>query len=194
MNLQEINPVWLAAGGIGVSMLVLVVVLGWLRRARRPGQRAAPELTIKISELDGSGPPADGPQLEFYGTAVRLAVVVVAPGGRSGELPPPGVLPGLLERLVPGMTDVVASHQPTISRWPAQLSSQGFSQAFFNQAALPGSRGKGTPWCSIAGKLTVGDRSFLLGLVFCAAAANSLSQMVIQHEGQWLDVLRIRNE
>ena len=92
---------------------------------------------------------------------MRLAVVVVAPGGRDGELPPPEVLPGLMERLIPDMTNVIATHQPMICRWPAQLSSQGFAQSFFNQVALPGSRGKGTPWCSITGKLQVGERSFL---------------------------------
>jgi hypothetical protein len=97
-----------------------------------------------------------------------------------------------MERLVPGMTEVIASHQPLICRWPTQLSSQGFTRLFFNQVALPGSRGIGTPWCSVAGKLAVGERSFLIGLVCCAAAVNTLSQVVVQHEGQWLDILRIR--
>ena len=99
-----------------------------------------------------------------------------------------------MERLVPGMTDVIASHKPLICRWPAQLSSQGFAQSFFNQVALPGSRGKGTPWCSITGKISVGERSFLVGLVLCAATINSLSQVVVQHEGQWLDILRLREQ
>jgi hypothetical protein len=58
--------------------------------------------------------------------------------------------------------------------------------------ALPGDRGKGTPWCSIAGRLQVGDRLFLIGLVCCAHQPNALSQFVVQHEGQWLDILRIR--
>lgn len=191
MSWQDLSPTWLAVGGIGVVVLLLAL-WGLLRRVRRPQQRPAPELLVDVGRLDASGPPADAPRLEFYGTAVRLAVVVVAPGGRGGELPPPEVLPGLMERLVPGMTDVIACHQPMICRWPAQLSSQGFAQSFFNQVALPGSRGKGTPWCSITGKVSVGERSFLVGLVLCAATANSLSQVVVQHEGQWLDILRIR--
>jgi hypothetical protein len=98
-----------------------------------------------------------------------------------------------MEQLVPGMSSVLAHHQPLICRWPAQLSSTGFAQSFFNHVALPGARGRGTPWCSLAGKLAVGDRVFLVGLVFCAATSNSLSQMTVEHEGQWLDVLRIRS-
>ncbi len=194
MNWQELNPMWLAAGGILLVAILLFGLWKWLRRKRRSPQRPAPELLVDVGSLDDSGPPPDGPRLEFYGTAVRLAVLVVAPGGRDGELPPPEVLPGLLERLVPGMTNVIACHQPRICRWPAQLSSHGFAQAFFNQVALPGSRGKGTPWCSIAGKLSVGERSFLIGLLFRAGTINSLSQIIVQHEGQWLDILRIRDQ
>ncbi len=149
-------------------------------------------MEIDVSRLDSTGPPEEGPGLEFYGTPVRLAVVVVAPGGRGGELPPPDVLPGLMEQIVPGMTVIVAQHKPLILRWPAQLSSHGFAQSFFNKVALPGTRGKGTPWCSIAGKTQVGNRFFLVGLVFSSGSANSLSQVMVQHEGQWLDILRIR--
>ena len=191
MSWQDLNPIWLAVGGIGFGALLLFVFWYWLRRSRRPQLLPTPEILIDVSSLDRSGPPADAPRLEFYGTAVRLAVVVVAPGGRDGELPPAELLPGLMERLIPNMTTVIAAHQPMICRWPAQLSSQGFAQSFFNQVALPGSRGKGTPWCSITGKLKVGERSFLIGLVLCANTINSLSQLVVQHEGQWHDILRI---
>ena len=79
-----------------------------------------------------------------------------------------------------------------ICRWPSQLSSQGFAQSFFNHLALPGNRGKGTPWCSIAGRLQLGDRAFLVGLVCTSGSPNGLGQVVVRHEGQWLDILRIR--
>ena len=163
-------------------------------RSRRVRRQPEPDLFVDVGQLDAAGPPPQGPRLEFYGTPVRLAVVVVAPAGRHGELPPAGVLPSLMDRLVPGLPNVVAVHRPMICRWPAQLSTQGFAQSFFNQVALPGDRGKGTPWCSIAGKLQVGDRLFLVGLVCCANQSNGLSQVVVQHEGQWLDILRIRDE
>jgi hypothetical protein len=58
---------------------------------------------------------------------------------------------------------------------------------------LPGDRGKGTAWCSLAGKFRAAGQVFLAGLVACAAKPNGLGQFVIQHEGQWNDVLRIKN-
>ncbi len=95
---------------------------------------------------------------------------------------------------MPGLTEIVAAHQPLVRRWPEQLSSHGFNQAFFNNLALPGSRGKGTPWCSLAGKLMVGDRQFLVGMVCSSGNPNSLGQMVVEHEGQWLNALRVREK
>ncbi|MGM0486579.1 MAG: hypothetical protein ACQESR_07430, partial [Planctomycetota bacterium] len=173
MNLwQSLNPTWLLAGGLCVLAISALVFWRWLRRRRTSPQRVTSELFIDLSRLDATGPPAEGPRLEFYGTPVRLAVVVVAPGGRGGELPPSDVLPGIMERLVPGMSNVIAKHHPMIRRWPEQLSSHGFAQAFFNQIPLPGTRGKGTPWCGLAGKLTIGDRFFLVGLVCRAHASN----------------------
>ncbi|MHB8970744.1 MAG: hypothetical protein ACYC3X_07485 [Pirellulaceae bacterium] len=195
MRLGElwIIPAW---WGIEAAAVVLLVLLAFriLRRNRQVDRQPIPDLFVDVSELDASGPPASGPRAEFYGLPVRLAVVVVAPGGRQGELPPPEVLPGLIDRLVPGLSSVIASHRPLICRWPVQLSTQGFSQRFLNLMALPGDHGKGTPWCSISGKLKVGDRLFLIGIVCCAQQPNGLGQVVVQHEGQWLDILRIRDE
>jgi hypothetical protein len=65
-------------------------------------------------------------------------------------------------------------------------------QSFSNHAALPGDRGKNTPWCSIAGRFEADGQRFLAGLICTAAAPNSLGQIMIQHDGMWLDVLRIR--
>ena len=192
MTWQDLNLTYLLMGGGIVALLLAVSLWRWWRGRGRPGERVDRELLIDVASLDSSGSPEDGPRLELYGTPVRLAVVVVAPGGRGGELPPSGVLPGLMERVVPGMSDVIARHQPMICRWPEQLSSRGFMQAFFNRIVLPGTKGKGSPWCSIAGKLAIGERSFLIGLVLCASRINSLGQVVVRHEGQWLDVLRIR--
>lgn len=187
-------PAWMIALAAGIALAVAAVALfAVLRGRRRIAAPPEPDLFLDVDQLDASGPPSQGARLEFYGTPVRLAVVVVAPAGRQGEQPPAGVLPTLLDRLIPGLPRVVADHRPLICRWPAQLSTQGFAQSFFNHVALPGDRGKGTPWCSIAGRLQVGDRMFLVGLVCCASQPTGLGQFVVQHEGQWLDILRIRD-
>ena len=190
-----IAPVHLIVAGGVLTLLVLSTMLirRW-RRGARHREPPEPELAIDISKLDPQGPPAELPRLEFYGMPVRLAALVIAPAGRQGELPAPALLPALLERMVPGIAAVIALHQPLIRRWPPQLSSQGFVQSFFNNVALPGSRGKGTPWCGAAGRLQIGERTFVVGMIFAADRPNGLGQFTVQHESQWLDMLRIRKQ
>ena len=85
MNWQELNPAYLAALIGVVVAIVLVVIWRWLRRGKRLTQRVAPDFLIDVSQLDATGPSADGARLEFYGTPVRLAVVVVAPGDAAAN-------------------------------------------------------------------------------------------------------------
>ena len=94
---------------------------------------------------------------------------------------------------MPGLWAVVQAHDPLVRCWPFQLGTQGFTHSFFNNLqALPGDRGKGTPWSAVAGRFEVGDRQLLAGLICVADRPNSLSQMTVAHVGQWLDVLRVR--
>ena len=124
---------------------------------------------------------------------MRLAVLILAPAGRNNPLPPATELPDTVDCLLPGLTAVVAAHHPVIRAWPFQLSTQGFEHSFFNNVQLPGDRGKGTPWCSVAGRFEAGSRQFLAGLLCVADKPNSLSQVTVAHTGQWMDVLRVKN-
>ena len=187
---------WLvAAAGVALVFVVLLVVL--LVLVLRGGtRRTAPaeiDLRINLQELPAGGPPATGPRLEFYGTPVRLAVLVLAPAGRNNPLPAERDLPAVLDDLLPGLLAVVAGHRPLIRFWPYQLSTQGFASSFFSNVRLPGDRGKGTPWCAVAGRFETGSQQFLAGLVCVAGRSNSLSQVTVSHVGQWMDVLRIKN-
>jgi hypothetical protein len=189
-TLPSLPLAWVAAG-----VLVLLFALAiWILLRRKPTTGASRQLTpaLDVASLTAAGPPAQGPRLEVYGTAVRLAAVVLAPAGREGRLPQPEAFPQLIDQIVPGMAEVAAAHQPRIDCWSSQLSSQGFVHAFFNNAVLPGDRGRDTPWCSIAGRFRAGGQNYLAGLVLRAAADNALGQFEIQHEGQWNDVLRVR--
>lgn len=181
-------------GGVALlGLLLVVIVLALLlRRRKRPLADGPPDLRIDVASLPNVGPPPDGPRLEFYGMPVRLAVLVLAPAGRSGEIPSGEALEKAVDSLVPGMTGVVKSHRPLFRRWPVQLSSQGFANTFMSQVALPGDRGKGTPWCSAAGRFEAGEQQLLVGLVCVADKPNSMSQVVVQHPGQWLDLLRVK--
>ena len=187
----------IALVGFGVAIvLCLGAMVFVVRRLLRKRPAAEPdrkhELAIDVARLPIALPPKDGPQLEFYGTPVRLVVMVLAPVGRGGEIPAPAELAMTLENLIPGLQEIVARHEPQVIIWPNQLSSQGFLQAFFNLAALPGDHGRGTPWCSAAGKFEGGGQQYLAGLICCAAGPNSLGEMTVDKPGQWLSVLRVR--
>lgn len=179
-----------AAVVAGIGLLIVIA-----RLARGGGSRSAatmPDLRIDLASLSDQGPDEGAARMEFYNTPVRLGVLVVAPLGRGHELPSNEELARIVNNAVPNLLSVINTHRPVLRRWPAQLSGKGFAHAFFINVALPGDRGKGTRWCAIAGKFTADGRPFLAGLACCAADANGLGQVVVEHEGQWLDVLRIR--
>ena len=181
---------WWGGGALAVVVVIAVLLRVFRRKNAAPDQGGF-DLSVDISELDDSPPPATGPTLHVYGTPVRLAVVVIASAGRGSPIPGMDRVPEHLETMIPGLGRVCESHRPLIKVWPSQLSAQGFAHSFFNQVALPGDRGKNTPWCSVAGRFQA-DRTLLVGLVGIAAQANGLSQILVQHEGQWLDVVRVQ--
>lgn len=178
-----------------LAMLVIVIIALNIWRGRRVNRGSQqPDLTIDLVQLGVAAPPAGPSRLEVYGTPVRLRVVVIAPAGRHQSSVHPEDVPILLNQFMPGLLEIFQSHQPLCRCWPAQLSSQGFAQSFLNHVSLPGNRGKGTPWTSIVGKFHVVEQVFLIGIVCCSETSNSLSQFIVEHEGQWFDTLRIRQE
>jgi hypothetical protein len=198
MDTDERN-LWLwipiIAGALLALLLLLAIVLSWLRhraKARTFADRA--DLSVDVNALPARGPALAGPQLTFYGTPVRLAVLILAPVGREGELPAATQLPHIFEQLLPNLNAVLDRDEPIFRRWPAQLSSQGFLHSFFHHLALPGDRGKNTPWCSVAGKFSADGAQFLVGMVCCSDRPNGFSQVVIEHEGRWLEVVRVRTD
>lgn len=183
--------------GVCLATLVLGMALIFLRRVLRKTRNVtAPQLDIEkidVSSLCDGGPSETGPHLELYHVPVRLSLLVLAPVGRDGELPDARRLPELIDQLVPGLMGVLEADQPVFHRWPPQLSSEGFTKAFFSHVNLPGDRGKGTPWCGMAGKFEADGGQYLVGLVCRSADRNSLGQVVVEHMGKWLDVLRVRS-
>ena len=185
----------MVGGAVLAVLLVLLVgiIVLLLRRRGAPRKPMEPDLHIDLTSLPDHGPPPDGPQLELYGTPVRLAVLVLAPAGRNNPIPPADQLPERIDDLVPGLWAVVEAHEPLIRFWPFQLSTQGFAHSFFKHVPLPGDRGKGTPWSAVAGRFETESQQLLAGVVCVADRPNSLGQVTVAHVGQWLDVLRIRN-
>jgi hypothetical protein len=172
-------------------LAVLYVVVKVLKRPKRPVPQV-PDLAIDVMALSTENPPSQGPALYYYNVPVRLAALVLAPAGRARELPPINQLSDVIDCIVPGLAQVVASHKPVMHIWPTQFSTRGFAHTFFGHAKLPGEGGKGTPWSSAAGTFRIEKRPIMAGLVMRAAAPTNLGQAIIEEEAQWLDILRIK--
>ncbi|MFT5522380.1 MAG: hypothetical protein ACI9G1_000104 [Pirellulaceae bacterium] len=196
MNSLLLFAIVAVVGLVLVVALVILIIMIFRRKSTDRGEDQE-NLTIDIRQLPSHGPASNGlasngPQLELFGTRVRIAVLVIAPAGRGSELPSKFNLPGVIDGVVPGLMELVNLHEPIFRRWPQQLSVQGFVHSFFSNMELPGERGSDTPWASVAGRVQVSGHSLLLGLVLCADESNNIGQLTAEHAGQWLDMLRIR--
>lgn len=182
-----------AAGLIG-----LAIVLALLRRIVGLFQRSVPisttdaSLVIELSALPAAEPGAT--RLTVYHVPVRLAVVIIAPLGRDSDPPTHSEVPKLLDRIVPGLASVLNHDQTIVKVWPRQLSATGFAPSLMRHVRLPGDRGRGTPWCLIAGRTTFGGGSYAVGLALGADTPNNLGMISVESEHQWLDVVRMRSE
>ena len=185
------KSLWYALAA-AIAVIVLAILWGLFRRRRRVSLPPSEDLRIEVAGLGEAGPPPGPPFLEFYNLPMRLAAIVLAPVGRTSELPPHEELPPLIEAIVPGLDRVAALHRPLVRRWPNQVSVNGFAHLFFNHARLPGNGGKGTPWSSMAGVFKIKGKPVMAGLIFRAAEPNSLGQTIIESEHQWLGCLRVR--
>jgi len=195
-SVHQIAMLVVAVGLAALSVVCLRMLRRW-RSERAASSSPEPDLLIDVAalpdqEVGPPGPPPGGQQLEIYHVPVRIAVLVLAPVGRDATLPGREKLPELLDQLTPNLMTVLDRQQPVYRQWPAQLSSQGFVRRFFRHVLLPGEHGKGTPWCVVAGRLAADSRAILVGMVLRAETPNSLSQIEIHRESQWLDVLRVR--
>lgn len=190
--LEEVGQVVASFWPLAVLLFLIVVFLvgrSIFSRRRKP-QRVEPDLRIDIESVQPELPP-ESPGLEFFGLPVRLVVLVLAPAGREGVLPPSDQRDELFEAIVPGLAEVVRVHQPLVATWPPQLSAQGFIHKYFQNVRLPGDRGRGTPWCSAAGPARYSGQTFLVGMTCYAVRPNHFSQETIQHEGDWYRLLRV---
>ncbi len=173
-----------------VAILLIVVGIVLLKRPQPlPSEPSLPTLDLDTLE---TGPIPSQPRLEIYHIPMELAAVIVAPAGRGGELPEIEQFPTLFDNLTPGLGSVFDQHQPHLLRWPSQLSSEGFARSFFRHVPLPGSKGRGTPWCSLAGRIESDQESLLIGLLCRANSNNSLAQIFIERPSKWLDIVRVR--
>ena len=168
---------WLPFVVLALAGLVVLWIFRRMLRRRKYVEAPLPkDLTVEVATLTDAAPPPGPPLLEFYNLPVRVAAVVLAPVGRMRDLPSDDQLPALLDAIVPGLDKVTALHQPLVRRWPNQVSARGFAHLFFNNAQLPGSAGKGTPWSSAAGIFKLNNQPVMAGLVLRADAPTVLAR------------------
>lgn len=184
------NMAWV----IGSVVLLVVLLVLWkvLRRRKRRPPPPAPDLTIDVTSLCQGSLPIGSPTLEFYHLPVRLAAIVLAPVGRVRRLPPSEQLTEVIDMIVPGLGEVAVAHRPLVRLWPGQVSVRGFANTFFSHAKLPGDRGKGTRWSSVAGMFKIEGQPLMAALVLRTDSPNSLGQVVIDAEQKWLGCLRVK--
>ncbi len=187
-----IVPLAILAGGVLAVLLVAFVIFRSLRSGKKQHAATQQPLAIDVASLPSSPPGESSAQLEVYNVPMRLALLVIAPVGREGKVPPSDQLPQVVDAIAPNLMQVLTDHQPEFRRWPPQLSSQGFSQIFFNNVPLPGDGGKNTPYCALAGRFDTPSGPFLAGLVCIAKTPNAIGQIAIAQPGQWLDVMRVK--
>jgi hypothetical protein len=171
----------------GILLLLLLPMILWMRRSRRPAIDPEAALIENLSEYAPAGP---GPKrLLLYGQPLRLRLVVLAPMGKRA-LPADGALEPLLDRLLPGFGEIIRQVRPRIRVWPPQLSQQGFAMTFFRLTHRPEQEGKPSPWILVAGPVRAGGQQFLLGLALHADGPTERGNLTLQ-ANQWIEVFRV---
>jgi hypothetical protein len=176
------------------AAIVLLYIASRLirRRARQQRIGAAQEAEqINLADYEDGDVPTTGMRIDLYNVPVRLVLIVVAPVGRGAKLPHRELWPAVLDQAIPGLRHVIETHETEIRAWPAQLSTSGFREKFFQQASLPNDRGKGSMWSEAAGCFSALGQRFLIGILVRAEETNSLGQFSVERDSQWLDLFRI---
>src|SRR4051794_17532579 len=118
----------LGAGGLLVLLLLWLTVgrlVGGMFR-REPPPPVKDDLKEDLASVPDAAPGTGDRKLTIEGVPVRLRLVVVAPAGTAYDLKSDAI-PKLLDRVLPGLGDVVAADQPRVRIWPKQLSTDGFT-------------------------------------------------------------------
>jgi hypothetical protein len=200
---ERLPPAWqdyLANGGwpiaLGVAgVIFLLLILGiidrlWLKLFRR--RSASTPAAEPAEDLSLIPPPLQSPgerQFAIYHVPARLRLVVAAPAGTDLPIDEKRVKKEL-ERLWPGVREILTVDKPRFRIWPAQLSQQGFALAFHCHLRRPDPETKASPWISVAGKIQLDGATLLLGLALWTEEKTTFGQLTLEPH-QWRDVLRL---
>jgi hypothetical protein len=188
-------PAWLlllilVGGGLLVLLLFLVVVARLLFGGKKKPKRGSSNLEEDLSTYPPAPQSSGDRRLMVEGVPVRVRLVVIAPAGTESEVSQEEV-ESLLDRLLPGLGDVVRHDKPRVRQWPTQVSYQGFATHFHRNMLTPEAEGEMSPWVLVAGRAKVGKTQFMLGLALQALKPTPAGRMTLEaHE--WTSKLRVR--
>lgn len=181
---------WLAIFAIlalGVLLLIWKMFFGGRQQPRSSREWEKDEIELARCPMPTGSPR--GRRLTVYHVPARLRLIVVAPIGKEYQVDSRGV-EQLVDKIVPGLGNVVAADRPGIHVWPAQLSHQGFANTFHRCTPKPAGEDRPSRWVLLAGRAKIGKQSVLLGLGAWADEANTIGRRTLEpHE--WVDVVRL---
>jgi hypothetical protein len=193
---------FLSNGGIwavyAAAAVIALLAAAWLlkkikslfRGGPRPVFASDHDLDQDLAQCPLSAAPPGDRVLTIYHQPVRVRMVVLAPVRRDVEIDT-ATIDQLLDRVVPGLGEIVRWDRPRIRVWPAQLSHQAFATTFHRRMHKPEPDGKPSRWVLVAGKAQIGKQSLLLGMGLWADEKNAMGHVTLG-PSQWMDALRLR--
>lgn len=160
---------------------------------RRKTQRSSSEehLRVDLSQLPPVSAADQSGRLLVEGVPVRARLVVLAPLGQGPQHALPDNLLDLLDRVLPGLGNVVRSDAAVVTCWPAQISRAGFGPKFHALVTAPEPSGGPSRWVLAAGPVRSAERQFSLGLALEANEPCYLGRLTVTPD-RWPWLLRIR--
>ncbi len=190
------NGGWLVILGVATIFGILaagLVVVALLRKrgaAARNKRDRATDLAIDLDAIAPAEWESGNKHLRVEGLSVRLRLVVLASVGR-GQVLSASMASGILDRVVPGLGDMVIDDRPVIHVWPVQLSHEGFANLFHRNTPLPEGEDEPSCWILMAGRAQVGAQPILIGLGVQSSKPTTVGRKRLEAH-QWASVLRIR--
>lgn len=188
-NLGGGNNLGYIIGG-AVAVIVLFVLYKVLTGGKKKPVKDS-ESGLSEDLADYPPPPAArGPRrLTVNGIPARVRLVIMAPAGKAQEVTAEQAAP-LLEKVIPGISAVMASDKPRIRIWPAQMSLTGFTPKFQRWVTPPDSGDEADCWVLLSGAARVGPKPILIGLALLAEEP-AYREPVEFSEEDWRRALRV---
>lgn len=100
------------------------------------------------------------------------------------------MIPGLLEKVIPGVNEILASDRPRVKAWPVQVSVRGFIPTFQRSVIPPEVGGDSERWVLMCGPAKIGPKTILVGLALLSDEPAYLEPITMEPE-DWRRMLRI---